>query len=144
MNSVSRFIFLLSLIANCHFAPITEFDIDFQEIEKIEKSYQHCPINCQEPNSALSTAKSQESECQCFIFPHTKNCTYQVIENGLRKLNLVCNSSDTRTHRTCRILERVKNLVSTNQTLCGTPVSPRHIFNYIRTVHQKSNSMSTS
>lgn len=40
MNSVSRFIFLMSLIANCHFAPLTEFDIDFHEIEKVEKSYQ--------------------------------------------------------------------------------------------------------
>lgn len=35
MNAVSGFIFLLSLIASCHFFPLTEFDIDFQETEKL-------------------------------------------------------------------------------------------------------------
>ncbi|KAK2838855.1 hypothetical protein Q7C36_013669 [Tachysurus vachellii] len=146
MNAVSGFIFLLSVIANCHFLPLTEFDLDFQEIENLGKSYQHCPVNCPERNSTLSTTKSQNSECQCFIFPHDMNCTHQVIEHGLRKLNIVCNSSDTQTHKTCRILERLMemNIVGTNQSLCGTLVSPRHIMNYIRMVHQKSNSIIAS
>lgn len=37
-----------------------------------------------------------------------KNCTAEAVEHGLRKLNLVCNSSDTRTYKTCRMLERLK------------------------------------
>ncbi|XP_034161551.2 uncharacterized protein LOC117597634 [Pangasianodon hypophthalmus] len=134
MNAVSGFIFLLSLIAYCHFFPLTEFDIDFQEIQKFEKSYRHCPNNCKEP---------MEPECQCLSIPHTMNCTGQVIEHGLRKLNLVCNSSDTGTHGTCRILERLKNLVTTDQTpqcLCGTRVSQNCILDYIRRVYQISQS----
>lgn len=38
MNAVSGFI-LLSLIANCQFRPVTEFDVDFQVIEQIQESY---------------------------------------------------------------------------------------------------------
>ncbi|KAL6479626.1 hypothetical protein MHYP_G00106590 [Metynnis hypsauchen] len=120
------------LLSESSEVPQTEFEIEFKEIGEmlttLEKSDKTCPSNCSETN---------ETECKCVYLP-SKGCTnYQYIEEGLKTLNLHCVFSNALAVRICQVLERLKDIVKDETTMCVEPMAPQDFLRRIKIEHQK-------
>ncbi|KAL7886379.1 hypothetical protein AOLI_G00066740 [Acnodon oligacanthus] len=102
----------------------------------LEKSEKTCPSDCRETN---------DTECKCVYLPNETGCTnYQYIEQGLKTLNLHCVFSNNMTQKTCQVLERLKDIVRDETTMCVARMAPKDFLRRIKIEHQKYKSQQNS